>query len=141
MKITLVHVRRLAVAAALLGVVFFPPAASAQSMLDTSQAEAFLGTWDIPLQTDFGPLDVELKIEDQGGKVAASIGSPEQGGMLDVTDITRSGENLVLTYELETEGGMLPLTLTLVPAGEALRASLDVGGQFSYSGTATRADS
>ena len=140
MKTTLVPARRLAVAAALLGVAFFPPAASAQSMLDTSEAEAFLGTWDIPLQTDFGPLVVELRIEDQEGKVAASVGSPGQDGMFDVTDITRSGENLVLAYELETEGGMLPLTLTLVPAGEVLRASFDIGGQFSLSGTATRAD-
>ena len=140
MKTTLVSARRLAVAAALLGVAFFPPAASAQSMLDTSEAEAFLGTWNIPLQTDFGPLDLELRIEDQGGKVAASVGSPGQDGMFDVTDITRSGENLVLTYELETEGEMLPLTLTLVPAGEGLRASFDVGGQFSLSGTATRAE-
>ena len=139
MKTTLAA-RRLAVAAALLGVAFFPLAASAQSMLDTSEAEAFLGTWDIPLQTDFGPLVVELRIEDQGGKVAASVGAPGQDGMFDVTDITRSGENLVLTYELETEGEMLPLTLTLVPAGEALRASFDIGGQFSLSGTATRAD-
>ena len=140
MKTTLVSARRLGVAAALLGVAFFPPAASAQSMLDTSEAEAFLGTWNIPLQTDFGPLDLELRIEDQGGKVAASVGSPGQDGMFDVTDITRSGENLVLTYELETEGEMLPLTLTLVPAGEGLRASFDVGGQFSLSGTATRAE-
>ena len=140
MKITLVPVRRLAVAAVLLGVVFSPPATSAQSTLDTSEAEAFLGTWDIPLQTDFGPLDVALKIEDQGGKVGASVGSLAQGGMFDVTDITRSGENLVLSYELATEGGMLPLTLTLVPAGEGLTASFDVGGQFSFSGTATRTD-
>ncbi len=140
MKITLVPVRRLAVAAALLGVVCSPPAASAQSTLDTSEAEAFLGTWDIPLQTDFGPLDVALKIEDQGGKVGASVGSLGQGGMFDVTDITRSGENLVLSYELVTEGGMLPLTLTLVPAGEGLTASFDVGGQFSFSGTAIRTD-
>ena len=140
MKTTLVHVRRLAVAAILLGVVFFPPAASAQSMLDTSEAEAFLGTWDIPWQTDFGPFDVALKIEDHGGKVGARVESPGQGGVFDVTDITRVGENLVLTYQLETEGGRLPLTLTLVPVGEGLSASLDVGGQFSLSGTATRAE-
>ena len=75
MKTALVHIRRLTVATALMGVVFFPPAASAQSMLDTSEAEAFLGTWDVPLETDFGPIDVEFKIEDQGGKVAGCIGS------------------------------------------------------------------
>ncbi len=140
MKTALVHISRLTVATALMGVVFFPPAASAQSMLDTSQAEAFLGTWDVPLETDFGPIDVEFKIEDQGGKVAGSIGSLELGGVLDVTDITRSGENLVLSYEVETEAGMFSLTLTLVPAGETLRASFDVGGQFSFTGIATRAD-
>ncbi len=72
MKSTL-QVRRLAMAIALLGVVFSPRAASAQSELDASEAQAFLGTWTVSMETDFGGFEVEMKIEDQGGKVAASV--------------------------------------------------------------------
>ena len=139
MKTTLLHVRSLAVAAALLGAVFSPPAAFAQSQLDAAEAEAFLGNWDLTLETEAGAFAVELKIEDQGGKVAVSIGSPDLGVMQNVTDITRSGESLVLSYEADAQGQMIPVSLTLVPDGEALTASFDIGGQFSMSVTATRA--
>ena len=45
MKTTLLHVRRLAVAAALLGAIVSPRAVSAQSALDASEAGAFMGSW------------------------------------------------------------------------------------------------
>ncbi len=64
MKTTLLHVRRLAVAAALLGAVVSPRAASAQSELDASEAEAFLGSWSVSLESDFGPIEFPLEIED-----------------------------------------------------------------------------
>ena len=76
MKTGLLNIRRLAVAAALLGAVFSPLDASAQSELDSSEAEAFLGTWTISLDTEFGVFGLDLKVEDQGGKVAVTIGSP-----------------------------------------------------------------
>lgn len=113
-------------------------AAFAQSELDVGEAEAFLGEWVVSLDTDFGAFDMDLKIEDQGGKVAASIGSPDQG-MSDVTDITRSGEGLVLSYEIDAQGQMFPVSVVLTPDGEGLMASFDFGGQFSAEGSATRA--
>ena len=140
MKTTLLNVRRLAVAAALLGAVFSPLGASAQSALDASEAEAFLGTWTISLDTEFGAFDMDLKVEDQAGKVAATMGSPNQGGMANVTDITRSGESLVLAYEVDAQGQRFPISLTLERDGEGLTAAFDFGGQFSASGTGTRAD-
>ena len=140
MKTTLLHVRRLAVATALLGAVFSPASASAQSMLDTSEARAFLGNWNVALQAEFGAFEMGLEIQDQEGKVAASVGSSEQG-MSNVTDITRSGEDLVLSYEMDYQGQVLPVsvTLTLGSDGKGFTASFDFG-QFSASGTATPAD-
>ena len=44
MKTTLLHVRRLAVAVALLGAIVSPRAVSAQSALDSSEAGAFMGS-------------------------------------------------------------------------------------------------
>ena len=134
MKTTLLHVRRLAVAAALLGVVFSPRVVSAQSDLDASEAEAFLGDWIVSVESDFGAFDVNLKIEDQGGKVAASVALPEQG-VVEVTDITRSGDDLVLSYELDTQGQLISVSVTLEPDGEDLIVEFDFGGDFVVDGT------
>lgn len=139
MNTTLLHVRRLAMAAAALGAVLSPFAASAQSQLDVAEAQAFLGNWNLSLQTDFGPVDLELKIEDQGGKVAAMVGSEEAGGLQNVTNITRSGEKLVLTYEIDAQGQITDVVLTLEPDDDALSAEFDVaGGTFTASGRATK---
>jgi len=126
-------------AAAALGAVLSPFAASAQSQLDVAEAQAFLGNWNLSLQTDFGPFDLELKIEDQGGKVAAMVGSEEAGGLQNVTNITRSGEKLVLTYEIDAQGQITDVVLTLEPDDDALSAEFDVaGGTFTASGRATK---
>jgi hypothetical protein len=141
MKTTTLYIRRFAVVAALLGAVFSPASASAQSMLDTSEATAFLGNWNIALEAEFGGFDVGLEIEDQGGKVSASVTSGE-GGTQSVTDITRSGENVVLSYEMDYQGQLLPVSVTLTPGpdGEGFTADFDFGGQLSASGAATPAD-
>ena len=139
MKNTLLHCRRILATVALMGVVFSPQAASAQSMLDASEAGAFLGNWVIALDPDFGSFDMDLQVTDQDGKVAISIGSPDQG-MADVTDVTRSGESLVLEYEVDAQGQLFPISVTLARDGEGLTADFDFGGQFSAMGTGTRAD-
>ncbi len=59
--------------------------------------------------------------------------------MQEVTDITRSGEGLVLSYELDTPQGLIPMTVTLTPDGEGLTAAFDFGGQFQAEGSAERA--
>ncbi len=147
MKTTLLHVRRLALVAALLGVVVSPRAAYAQSELDTSEATAFLGSWTVALESDFGPIAFPLELTDQGGKVAASVGLPDPTGAgagppVPVTDITRSGEALVLNYEFDAEGNLVPVSLFLTPNDDGLAAAFELdlgGGAFSLSGTAKRA--
>ena len=137
MKTMLSNVRHLAMAAALLGVLVSSQAVSAQSELDASEAEAFFGEWIVSLSTDFFDAEMDLKIEDQGGKVAASIAFPEQPAS-DVTDITRSGEALVLSYEIDSPQGLFPVSVTLTPNGEGLTAAFDFGGQFQAEGSAER---
>ncbi len=145
MKTTLLHVRRLAVVAALLGVVVSPRAAWAQSQLDTSEATAFLGSWTVALESDFGPIAFPLELTDQGGKVAASVGLPDPTGAgagppVPVTDITRSGEALVLNYEFDAEGNLVPVSLFLTPNDDGLAAVFEIAdGAFSATGSATRA--
>ena len=146
MKATLLHVRHLAVAAALLGAVVAPRAASAQSELDTSMATAFMGEWSVSLQSDFGPIDFPLKLEDQGGKVAVMVGLLDPTGagggeMIAVTNVTKSGEDLVLSYDFDAEGQIVPVALILTPADDGLNALFEIAdGAFSAGGKATRAN-
>jgi hypothetical protein len=116
-----------------------PAGATAQSQLDASQAQAFMGKWLISMQTDFGPFQMDLDVADQGGKVAATIGSPEMGGNQEVTEITRAGESLVLEFEANAQGQIFDVSVALVPNGENLVVLFEVGtGEFSASGLATR---
>jgi hypothetical protein len=131
----------LAVATALCAAVL-PGHTAAQSQLDVAQAQAFLGKWVVSMQTDFGPFQMDLDVADQEGKVAASIGSPEMGGSQPVTDITRSGESLVLKFEADAQGQIIAVAVTLEPNGENLDVWFEVGtGEFSASGVGTRAAS
>jgi len=119
-----------------------PLAVSAQSDLDASQAEAFMGDWVIDMDTDFGPFTMNLEVEDQGGKVAASIGSPDMGGMQSVSDISSDGESLVMTWEMDAQGQFVEAMMSLEPGAEGYVATLDIaGGQFMAEGVAVKAGS
>ena len=134
------HIRNAAIASFLVTTVLLPSTASAQSQLDTSDAQAFVGSWDLAITSEMGPFNIDLEIADRGGKVAAVMGTPEMGSQ-EVTDITRQGEDLLLRYAFNQQGQIIPISLTLTPQGEALGAAVNVGdGMFTATGTATRAD-
>lgn len=141
MEITLIRTRRLATACALTVAVFVTAPASAQSQLDTSEARAFIGRWDLAFETQIGPFNLDLDIEDEGGKITARMGSPDLGGSREITDITQSGDSLLMRYQMDAQGQMVSMSMTLSVAGEGLSAQLDFAeGMFSAIGTATRAD-
>jgi len=127
----------------LLAVAALPTTVAAQSDLDSSQATAFLGNWDVAIESEFGPFSMDLVIQDQGGKVAASIGSPDMGpGMQEITTITREDEVLRLKWSADAQGQMIEITIDLFPTADGLAVALDgADGMFVASGTATRASS
>jgi hypothetical protein len=142
MRPTNLSVRSLTMGLAMAVALLSPLATSAQSQLDVSQAQAFMGNWVIAIESDFGPFEMNLEITDQGGKVAASIGSPDLGGMQSITDVSRDGEDLVMVWEMDAQGQFVPATMHLEPAGETLNAMLDVAdGQFMADGVATKSGS
>ncbi len=135
------RMHRLAVIAVLLLGVLAPGMVAAQSQLDTTEAQTFIGEWDLALQTEMGPFNLALDIEDRDGKVIATLGSPDQGGSQEISDISRSGENLVMRYEMEAQGQEVAVSVTLTREGERLNAELDFAeGMFIASGVAIRAD-
>jgi hypothetical protein len=130
------HARTLGASSLLALIAISPPPASAQSQLDTSQATAFIGTWAIDFDSPQGSFVLDLELTDSSGKVAASIGSDQMGGMQDVTDITLSGANLVLSYEFDAQGQLIPVALTLGPDGAATMDFAD--GAFTMGGQGTK---
>jgi len=126
-------------AATVLGVLLLagPAAAGQASMLDASEASAFMGTWVIAMESPRGggTRDQTVVIRDEGGKVAARI-EGGRGGALDITDIAKDGDSLVLSFERSGRGQVFPIVLTLTLDGEMINASQDIGGgRFTVSGS------
>jgi len=119
-----------------------PAAAGQASMLDSSEATAFMGTWVIAMENPRGggTRDQTVVIRDEGGKAAARI----EGGrgyvdqrQLDITDIAKDGDSLVLSFErIGGRGQAFPIVLTLTLDGEMINANQDTGGgRFIVSGS------
>lgn len=132
---------RKAAAAAIVAVVAFGSPAFAQSQLAATEATAFIGDWELGLDTPQGSMTMALKLSDSGGKVAATL-TAETGpvpGTTNITDIARDTDKLVLKYELNFQGMAIPAVITLVPDGEKWKANFDfASGQFVVDGTAVK---
>ncbi len=140
MKTIRLHPRAFAIAAALLGASLAPNAAAAQSQLDVAEARTFLGTWVLAMTSDMGAFAMDLDVTDMGGKVAATIGSPDLGFSQEVTEITKDGESLVLAFPGDYQGQAFDAAITLEPAGETLSVWFDINqGAFGMGGTGTKA--
>ena len=114
-----------------------PAAAGQASMLDASEASAFMGTWVIAMESPRGggTRDQTVVIRDEGGKAAARI-EGGRGGALDITDIAKDGDSLILSFERSGRGRTFPVVLALTLDGEMINASQDIGsGRFTVSGS------
>ena len=125
-------------AATVLGVLLLagPAAAGQASMLDASEASAFMGTWVIAMENPRGggTRDQTVVIRDEGGQAAARI-EGGRGGALDITDIAKDGDSLILSFERSRRCRAFPIVLTLTLDGEMINASQDIGGgRFTVSG-------
>ena len=112
-----------------------PAMAGQASMLDSSEASAFMGTWVIAMESPRGTREQTVAIRDESGKVAARL-QGGRGGAIDITNIARDGDNLVLTFDRSFQGNSIDIVLTLTVDGDMINATQDVGGgQFSSSGS------
>ena len=133
--------KRLSVTAVVvLGVMLMasPVVTGQASPLDSSEASAFMGTWVLTMETPRGANEQTVVIRDEGGKVAATLGGG-RGGQIDISDIARDGESLVLAFERNFQGNAIDIVLTLSLDGEVINATQDIaGGQFSMTGSGKR---
>jgi hypothetical protein len=136
MRITRVPVRHLALCAALAAALASP--ASAQ--VGTADARAFLGNWVMSITSDMGQMSLQLNIRDNGGQVGAQFGSPDLGALQEVPDISKSGEQLLLSVLIDAQGQSIDVSMAITPDGDGLNVDLTAaGGAFTTSARATRA--
>jgi hypothetical protein len=114
-------------------------AAAAQSSLAAADATAFLGVWELGLETPQGPMTMNLTLKDEAGKVSAVIEAPPMLPEQKIPDISKDGTGLLLKYMLEAQGMQIPAKITLSPVGDKWKASFDfMDGQFTVEGTAVK---
>jgi hypothetical protein len=85
-----------------------------------------------------GPQVLDITVVD--GQLAASMtgGMGGAAGPQAITSITKTDEVLVLSYSMSMGGQSMPVTLKLTPDGAAMTAEMDLGGQFTRTGTAAK---
>jgi hypothetical protein len=131
---------RLLGALAVLAFVLSPIVAAAQSSLATAEAAAFLGTWTISLESPQGAFEQTLTLKDAAGKVAGQISNQMAPGAIDITDIAKSGTDLVLKFAGDFQGQAFTAKITLTPDGsDKAKVSFDVmDGAFVMEGTGVK---
>ena len=96
---------------ALTVVLGYPSLSGAQ--VAPADAQAFMGSWAIDVNTPAGPISVDLTVTEANGAVAAEVGGGTTGGpMAAVSEITKNGSSLVMKYEADVQGAVTPITLT-----------------------------
>jgi hypothetical protein len=115
-----------------------PIALSAQSSLAAADASTFLGGWAIDMQTPQGAFTLNLSLTDKSGKIAGEI-SADMLPTQEITDISKSGEELVLKYASEFQGQSFNVKITMTVEGEKGKVTFDAAdGQFVMEGAASK---
>jgi hypothetical protein len=113
--------------------------ATGQDALKPADVEKFMGTWVLNLDSPQGSFAMNFSLTEKEGKVTGELTSdiaPAQ----EVTDISKSGEDLVLKYTGNFQGNSFDAKITLTPSGDkAVNLVFDVNnGQFMMNGTGTK---
>ena len=114
-------------------------AAQTPAPLATADAGKFMGAWALTLDSPQGSFSMTLTLSDKDGKVVGELTSdiaPPQA----VTDISKSGNDLVLKYQGDFQGQAFAAKVTLTPVDDT-RASINfdvMDGQFMMTGAGTK---
>ena len=110
------------------------------AQLAPADAGAFMGSWTITLDTPQGAFDQSLVVKEEAGKVVAEMSNQMQPEVQKVTDVTKSGTDLVLKFSGNFQGNPFDATVTLTPeSDDKAKVLFDVnGGQFSMSGSGVK---
>ncbi len=117
-----------------------PLANAAEAQLAPADAGAFMGSWALMLDSPQGSFEQSMVLKDEAGKVIAELSNQMQPEVQKVTDVTKSGNDLVLKFAGNFQGNPFDAIITLTPDGsDKCKVLFDInGGQFSMSGTGTK---
>jgi hypothetical protein len=97
-----------------------------------------MGAWVITLESPQGPFAMTLTVSDNAGNAAAELTSDIMPAQK-VTDISKSGDDLVLKYQGDFQGQAFAAKITLTPTDDKLGVNFDVmDGQFMMTGVGTK---
>ena len=113
--------------------------ATAQA-LTAADAGAFMGNWTLTLDSPQGPFEQSVILKEEGGKVVAELSSQMQPDVQKVTDINKTGADLVMKFAGNFQGNPFDAAVTMTPDGtDKCKVSFDInGGQFTMSGTGVK---
>jgi len=110
----------------------------AQAPLPVADAAKFIGAWTLTLDSPQGPFTLTMTVSDSEGKVAAELASDVMGTQK-VTDISKSGNDLVLKYQGDFQGQAFAAKITLTPTDDKLGVNFDIAdGQFMMTGVGAK---
>lgn len=121
-------------------VAVLPFAAAAEAQLAPTAAGAFMGGWNLSLDSPQGPFEQALVLKDEGGKVVGEISNQMQPDVQKVTDVTMKGTDLVLKFAGNFQGNPFDAVITMTPDGsDKCKVVFDVNaGMFTMNGTGTK---
>lgn len=117
----------------------FSQVGSAQT-LTIADLGIFAGEWTLTLDSPQGAFEQSVVFKDEDGKAVAEMTSAIQPDAQKVTDISKSGSDVVLKFAGNFQGNPFDAAITLTPDGtDKCKVTFDVnGGQFTMNGTGTK---
>lgn len=112
--------------------------AATPAAVTPADAAPFMGDWTLTLESPMGPSAMAMSVKTDAGKVVASLSS-DMMPLTNITDVTKTGPSLVLSYSFDYEGNAVPVVVTLTPKADKLDAHLSfAAGAFEMSGTGAK---
>lgn len=93
--------------------------AAAQQGIDPQWAQQFIGSWDVRLNSPDGQVPVVVNVREEGESVVLVLGNGV-GESEPIRKLSRVGEALVASYDMNYQGMQIDTTLRLQRAGEQL---------------------
>lgn len=114
-------------------------AARAQDAAKPADVDKYMGTWALNLDSPQGSFTMNFALKEKDGKLSGELTS-DMAPPQEVTDISKSGDDLVLKYVGNFQGNAFDAKITLTPSGDnAVNLVFDInGGQFQMNGTGTK---
>ena len=103
-----------------------PPAPASAERVDTAEIEPFLGEWVLEVLTQQGSLNSLITFADDDGKAIADFYLARLADVV-IEDIARTENGVLLKWNLELGGQLVPVELELAREGDELAGKLETG--------------